>query len=74
MAGRPTLHHRLQKQSREIYLFCQEIRSLGELQERFPTIQENQLRAFLHQLIDKRLMYEENGRYMALAVHSRKRA
>ena len=71
MAGRPTLHHRLRKQSRAIYLFCQEIRSLAELQERFPSFRENQLRAFLHELIDKRLMYGENGRYMALAVHRR---
>jgi hypothetical protein len=69
MADRPTLHHRLQKQSREIYLFCMEIRALKELHEKFSSVKENQLDVFLHEMIAKRLMCEENNRYLALAVH-----
>ncbi len=69
LAGRPTLHHRLQKQSREIYLFCMEIRSFKELRENFSSVKEKQLRAFLQELIAKRLLFEENGSYLALAVH-----
>jgi ribosomal peptide maturation radical SAM protein 1 len=71
MAGRPTLHHRLQKHSGRIYLFCGQIRNLTELRERFPAFQENQLRAFLQELVGKRIMFEENNRYLALAVHCR---
>lgn len=73
LRDRTTLHHRLQKQSREIYLFCQEIRTLQELHDRFPACRENQLRDFLRELVDKRLLYEENGRYLALAVRCRTR-
>jgi len=68
-----TLHHRLQKQSREIYLFCHDIRTLHELYARFPACRENQLNDFLRELVDKRLLFEDNGRYLALAVRSRTR-
>jgi ribosomal peptide maturation radical SAM protein 1 len=69
LAGQPTLRHRLQKQSRDIYLFCREIRSGKELREKFSSVKENQLHAFLQELVAKRLMFEENGKYLALAVH-----
>lgn len=72
-ADRATRHHRLQKQSREIYLFCEKIRTLHELHEKFPACKENQLRNFLRELVDKRLLYEEKGRYLALAVRCRTR-
>ncbi len=68
IAGAAPLRHRLQGLSREIYLFCEEIRTISELTEAFSSLKESAILAFIHQLCQKRLMYRENGRVISLAI------
>ncbi len=65
------LHHRLKGPSRDIYLFLMDIRSLKELKEKFPNIPETKLKGFLDDLVAKRLLFQENESYLALAIHRR---
>jgi ribosomal peptide maturation radical SAM protein 1 len=60
--------HRLVGTSREIYLFCEKHRSLKRIEERFPKVGEEKILPFLKMMVDKRLMFEEKGRYLSLAV------
>jgi hypothetical protein len=60
--------HRLEGLSREIYLFCSHRRTIGRIRSKFPRIAEDHLLAFLRMMIDKRLIYEENGSCLSLAV------
>jgi hypothetical protein len=62
--------HRLTGNSRAIYLFCEVQRSLAEMLARFPRFSEDQIRAFLRMMVDKRLMFNEGDRYLSLAVSS----
>lgn len=64
----PTLHHRLKGMSRDIYLACDRPVSKKELRQRFKTIKEAQLTAFLGDLCAKRLMYSNATHCLALAV------
>ena len=63
-----TLTHRLVGSSRRIYLLCKKPRALTEIQARFPKITTDQLHDFLHMMVEKKLMFEENRRYLSLAV------
>jgi ribosomal peptide maturation radical SAM protein 1 len=60
--------HRLRGTSRAIYLFCDTQRSMAEIVARFPQFGEDRLRPFLRMMTDKRLMFSEGDRYLALAV------
>jgi len=60
--------HRLTGTSRAIYLFCRRHRSLKSIVSRFPEPGEEKITPFLKMLVDKKLMFEENGRYLSLAV------
>lgn len=62
------LHHRLKGLSREIYLFCSEIRTTEELSARFPGLEEKKLLTFLHDLMKKRILFIDGNRMLALAV------
>jgi ribosomal peptide maturation radical SAM protein 1 len=62
------LTHRLVGTSRAIYLFCQTHRSLVRILDRFPEVTEEKLLPFLNMMVDKKLMFEESGRYLSLAV------
>jgi ribosomal peptide maturation radical SAM protein 1 len=62
------LHHRLTANSRRIYLFCSHHRSLKKIRDRFPAFSEDKILAFLKMMVAKKLMFEENGRYLSLAV------
>ena len=64
----PTLHHRLKGLSRKIYLACEEPVAKKELLERFKTIKEEQLTAFLDDLGEKQLLYCEETHCLALAI------
>jgi len=66
--GKDPMTHRLQGASREIYLFCDRNRSFRSIARRFDRQGEDRLRAFLRMMQDKRLLYEENDRYLSLAV------
>ena len=62
------LQHRLTGTSREIYLFCSKIRSVRRILSRFPELPEDKLMPFLQMMTGKGLMFEEQGRYLSLAV------
>ena len=62
------LNHRLKGTFRLIYLFCRHHRSLKKIRDRFPTFSEDKIVAFLKMMVDKKLMFEENNRYLSLAV------
>jgi uncharacterized Fe-S cluster-containing radical SAM superfamily protein len=61
--------HRLTGKSRAIYLFCSRHRSLKRIVGQFPTLSEDKILPFLRMMVDKKVMFEENGRYLSLAVH-----
>jgi ribosomal peptide maturation radical SAM protein 1 len=60
--------HRLVGASREIYLFCQTHRYLNQISENFSGFSEEKLLPFLRMMVDKRLMFEEKGKYLSLSV------
>jgi ribosomal peptide maturation radical SAM protein 1 len=63
-----TATHRLVGTSRAIYLFCQQHQSFKSILEHFPGLGEGKIAPFLRMMVDKRLMFEENGEYLSLAV------
>jgi ribosomal peptide maturation radical SAM protein 1 len=67
------LTHRLVGASRTIYLFCQRHRSLNNILGHFPKVAEDKIVPFLQMMVDKKLMFEENGKYLSLAVPVRLR-
>jgi len=67
----PTLHHRLKGLSRKIYLACEEPVTRKELLERFKTIKEEQLTAFLDGLSRDHLIYCDATRCLALAIREK---
>ncbi len=64
----PTLRHRLKGLSRKIYLACEEPVTKKELLERFKTIKEEQLTAFLDGLSRDHLIYCDATHCLALAI------
>jgi len=62
------INHRLVGTSRLIYLFCRNNRSIKGIRDRFPAFTEDKIIAFLKIMVDKKLMFEESGRYLSLAV------
>ena len=65
----PALMHRLKGISRLLYLFCATIRSLSEILQQFPQLEEKMVLHFLADLDKKHLLYAEDGKYLALAIH-----
>ncbi len=68
--GKP-VNHRLTGTSRQIYLYCEHRRTIKQILKQFPVLSENKLLPFLRMMTQKRLMFEENGIYLSLAVPSR---
>lgn len=64
----PTLQHRLHGLSREIYLFCRNIRSFEEINNTFPNSRETTIRRFFQDLFNKKLIFQENDQFLALAI------
>ena len=62
------LTHRLVGTSRAIYLYCQTHRSIKSVLGRFPKLGEDKIVPFLKTMVEKKLMFEENGKYLSLAV------
>jgi len=60
--------HRLVGPSRQMYLFCQHYRSLKRIRDQFPAYPEDKIVAFLRMMVDKKLMFGENKRYLSLAA------
>ncbi len=71
LPGQPTLHHRMRGLSRKIYLACDGICDKESLLEQFPQVTGEQLEKFLNELAAKRLLFIQQTRYLALAVHPR---
>jgi hypothetical protein len=71
--GADPMNHRLVGASRQIYLFCEQPRPLAEILQGFPLFDESQTRAFLTMMVDKKLMFTENERYLSLAIPARGR-
>lgn len=69
--GAEPLTHRLVGTSRAIYLFCRRHRSLKAILGRFDRLGEDRAAPFLKMMVDNRLMFEENGKYLSLAVPAR---
>ncbi|MBU1163062.1 MAG: RiPP maturation radical SAM C-methyltransferase [Proteobacteria bacterium] len=63
-----TLMHRLKGKSREIYLFCQHYRSIKKILEHFSELSDDKIISFLRIMVSKKLMFEENEKYLSLAV------
>ncbi|MGD9022997.1 MAG: RiPP maturation radical SAM C-methyltransferase [Deltaproteobacteria bacterium] len=66
--GADALTHRLAGTSRALYLFCQKHRSRKRILGHFSNVAGDRIVPFLKMMVDKRLMFEENGRYLSLAV------
>jgi hypothetical protein len=66
-----SLTHRLIGTSRKIYLFCRTRQSVTKILAHFPKLQEAQLILFLNMMVRKRLMFEEGGEYLSLAISSK---
>jgi ribosomal peptide maturation radical SAM protein 1 len=62
------LTHRLVATSRSIYLFCQHHRSIKRIRSQFAAFPEDKIVAFLKMMVDKKLMFQENEKYLSLAV------
>ena len=60
--------HRLVGQSRLIYLFCMQHRSLKRICNRFPALAADKIVTFLKMMVDKKLMFNENDKYLSLAI------
>jgi ribosomal peptide maturation radical SAM protein 1 len=62
------ISHRLAGASRSIYLHCGKPRSIKAIFSKFPDIAGDKTLKFLRMMVDKKLMFEENNRYLSLAV------
>jgi len=65
------LLHRLRGTSRQLYLFCTVIRTLEEITTNFSRLTEQAILSFFHDLDTKRLLYQENNSFLALAIRNR---
>ena len=65
------LHHRLKDSSRQIYLFCTQVRTADEIFEQFPGLSRQKIYSFLSDLKKKLLIFSDNDKYLALAVRHR---
>ncbi len=63
------LHHRLTGMGRKVYLFLTDIRNFSEIKNKFTSLKEDELKKFLYDMVQKRLIFQENNRYLALAIH-----
>ncbi len=65
--------HRLVGPFREIYLFCGKHRLFKDIKNRFPKLAGSTILLFLLMLINKKFMFEEDGKYLSLAVRCREK-
>ena len=67
------LRHRLRGTSRRLYLACEEIREISDLDRDFSGIGRPALVKFLDDLAAKRLLFREGDRVLALAVRRKRK-
>jgi ribosomal peptide maturation radical SAM protein 1 len=58
--------HRLVGVSRLIYLFCQKHRSIETILTKFSTLPDDTILKFLKMMVDKKLMFAEENKYLSL--------
>jgi len=68
LPGGSVLHHRLRGRSREIYLALRQPLDLDRLLARFPGGTRESFVRFLEELTRKRLLFQDQGKWLALAV------
>lgn len=66
--GGSPISHRLTGSSREVYIFCRHHRAFKSIAEKFPGFSQKQIQGFLGEMVVKKLMFEDDGRYLSLAV------
>ena len=62
------LHHRLRGVSRSVYLACHEINTLSKILQQFTTLSEKAIVSFLNDLVNKKIMFRQGDKYLALAI------
>ena len=60
----------LEGMARDIYLFCDTIRSLKEIDKKFSDYAPDDIKKCVDELFEMKLMYMEDGLYLSLAIHS----
>ncbi len=70
--GAEPMTHRLTGISREIYLYSRQARSMERIVGRWAHVGEERILPFLKMMVEKKLMFAENNRYLSLAVKVRK--
>ncbi len=55
--------------ARELYLFCNDIKSWYEIVKRFPDVSEKDLQITLHKLFKLKVMFNEDNDWLSLAIH-----
>lgn len=68
LPGAEPLLHRLEGTSRAIYLFCEHHRTIKSILNRFQGFTADKMVPFLQMMVEKKLMFEEDGKYLSLAV------
>lgn len=63
-----TLLHRLRGISRKLYLYCDEPKKVDEIYTAFSDLSSEAIEGFIQQLCNKRLMFREADRILALAI------
>jgi ribosomal peptide maturation radical SAM protein 1 len=71
LADGTVLHHRLRNSSRQIYLFCTQVRTATEIIAEFPALPRQKIFSFLADLKKKLLIFSDNDKFLSLAVHYR---
>jgi ribosomal peptide maturation radical SAM protein 1 len=60
---------RLRGSSRAIYRFCETRRTLKKIRHHFPRFSSDQVQSFVSDMVAKRLMFQEGGQVLSLAVN-----
>ncbi len=56
--------------ARELYLFCDSIKSFDEIKKRFPDVNERELKRTLNKLFKLKVMFKEGNDWLSLAIHA----
>jgi hypothetical protein len=61
----------LSGESRDVYLFCCNIRTISQIRNKFPNVSERLLEEILRRCVDSRIMYSAGDRFLSLAMAPR---
>lgn len=66
--GGKATHYVLEGIEKELYQYCDEIRTMTEILEHFGESQELRIREILNKWEEKKIIFQENGEYLSLAI------